>query len=168
MSAGIFGRHALFVLLTHKKKVLETQKVGKLLLSKIYNFSGNELMVKGQWGVEENVRVTSDRLYLQTYKDGKCTLSTAMLEDIMLIEESFHMRIGNIVLGGIGLILGFIGSAMGFILPIVSLMYCERKITIYLRNGNILTIYSRDEELATQFIEDMKKIKKNQNAAEGL
>ena len=131
------------------------------LLDKEYNFSGNDLVVKGRWGVNVNVKVGEDRLYLATVPAKKNVLPAIMLEDIMAIEDSFHMRTANIIIGIIGLLLGFAGGAWGFLFPVlVLLLYRERKIKIHLRNGNVLTIYSGDKELASQFVEDMKKITK--------
>ncbi len=140
-----------------------TQTAMNPLLDKEYNFSGNDLVVKGRWGVEVNVKVGEDRLYFTTVPAKKNVLPAVMLEDIMAIENSFHMRTANIVIGAIGLLLGFTTTLWGFLLPIlVLLIYRERKIRIHLRNGNILTIFSSDKELATQFIDDMKKITKIQ------
>lgn len=139
--------------------VMATQTAMNPLLDKEYDFSGNDLVVKGRWGVNVNVKVGSDRLYFQTVPAKKNVLPAIMLEDIMAIEESFHMRTGNIVIAVIGLLLGLCGGAWGFLLPVlVLLLYRERKIKIHLRNGNILTIYSGDKEIAAQFVEDMKKI----------
>ena len=130
------------------------------LLDKEYKFSGNDLVVRGRWGVNVNVKVGEDRLYFETFPAKKNVLPAIMLEDIMAIEESFHMRTANIVIGAIGFFLGFFGG-WGFLIPIiVLLLYRERKIKIHIRNGNILTIYSSDKELASQFVEDMKKITK--------
>lgn len=141
--------------------VVAMQSAMNPLLDKEYNFSGNDLVIKGRWGVSVNVKVGTDRLYFQTVPAKKNVLPAIMLEDIMAMEESLHIRKGNIVLGVIGLLLGFCGGVWGFVLPIfVLLLYRERKIKIHLRNGNILTIYSGDKALAAQFVEDMKKITK--------
>lgn len=131
------------------------------LLDKEYEFSGNDLVVRGRWGVNVNVKVGEDRLYFETFPAKKNVLPAIMLEDIMAIEESFHMRTANIVIGVVGLLAGFCGIFWGFVFPaLILLLYRERKIKIHLRNGNILTIYSSDKEIANQFVEDMKKITK--------
>lgn len=131
------------------------------LLDKEYNFSGNDLVIKGRWGVNVNVKVGEDRLFFETVPAKKNVLPAIMLEDIMAINESFYMRTANIVIGVIGFLLGISGGYWGFLLPVlVFLLYRERKIKIHLRNGNILTIYSGDKEIASQFVEDMKKITK--------
>lgn len=131
------------------------------LIDKEYDFSGNDLVVRGRWGVNVNVKVGEDRLYFETIPAKKNVLPAIMLEDIMAIENNFHMRTANIVIAVIGLILGFCGGVWFFLAPIlVLLLYRERKIRIHIRNGNILTIYSSDKEIANQFVEDMKKITK--------
>ena len=142
-------------------KIIAQQTAMNPLLDKEYNFSGNDLLLRGRWGVNVNVKVGEDRLFFQTVPAKKNVLPAVMLEDIMAIEENFHMRTANILIGIFGLILGFSGGLWGFVLPVfVLLLYRERKIKIHLRNGNVLTIYSGDKEIATQFVDDMKKITK--------
>lgn len=88
-------------------------------------------------------------------------IPAVMLEDIMAIQESFHIRTANIVWAIIGLLLGLAGGYWGFIFPIfVLLFYRERKMKIHLRNGNVLTIYSDNQASTSEFVEDMKKITK--------
>ena len=142
-------------------EIVQIQTAMNPLLDTEYNFSGNDLVIKGRWGVSVNVKVGEDRLFFKTVPAKKNVLPAVMLEDIMAIEESAYIRSANIVIGVIGLLLGFAGGLWGFLLPIlVLLLYRERKIRMHLRNGNILTIYSGDKELAVQFVEDMKKITK--------
>lgn len=141
--------------------VVATNTAMNPLLDKEYNFSGNDLVVKGRWGVNVNVKVGEDRLFFETVPAKKNVLPAVMLEDIMAINESFHMRTANIVIGVIGFLLGIAGGYWGFLLPVlVFFLYRERRIKIHLRNGNVLTIYSDDKEIALQFVEDMKKITK--------
>lgn len=132
------------------------------ILGKEYSFSGNDLVIRGRWGVKHNVTVGEDRLNIQTVPAKKNTIPAIMLEDIMAIQESFHMRTTNIVLAILGLVFGFAGG--GFwcfaITALVLLLYRERKMQIHLRNGNVLTIYSDNKEDITQFISDMKLITK--------
>lgn len=140
----------------------ENQVLTNPLLGKEYAFSGNDLVIKGRWGVKYNVTVGEDRLNFETVPAKKNKLPAVMLEDIMAIQESFHMRTTNIVLAVLGLICGLAGG--GFwcwaIAAIVVLLYRERKMKIHLRNGNVLTIYSGDKESTKAFIEDMRKITK--------
>lgn len=132
------------------------------LLGKEYAFSGNDLVIRGRWGVKYNVTVGDDRLNLETVPAKKNKLPAVMLEDIMAIQESFHMRTTNIVLAVLGLVFGIAGG--GFwcfaIAALVLLFYRERKMKIHLRNGNVLTIYSGNKESIKEFIEDMRKITK--------
>lgn len=132
------------------------------LLGKEYTFSGNDLVIKGRWGVKYNVTVGEDRLNFETVPAKKNKLPAVMLEDIMAIQESFHMRTINIVLAVLGLIFGIAGG--GFwcfaITALVLLLYRERKMKIHLRNGNVLTIYSGDKESTSEFINDMRTITK--------
>lgn len=131
------------------------------LLGKEYSFSGNDLIIRGRWGIKYNVTVGEDRLNFETVPAKKNKLPAVMLEDIMAIQESFHMRTANILWAVFGLVVGLSGNLWGFIFPIfVLLCYRERKMKIHLRNGNSLTIYSSDKESANEFIEDMKKITK--------
>ncbi len=131
------------------------------LLNKEYHFSGNDLAVKGRWGVSVNVTVGEDRLYIETIPAKKNVLPAIILEDIMAIKDEFHLRTANVVIGIIGLILGLLSTPWGFVFPVfVLLFYRERKIVMHLRNGNVLTIYSNDKVIVEQFIEDMKKITK--------
>ena len=134
------------------------------LIGKEYSFSGNDLVIKGRWGVKHNVTVGEDRLNISTVPARKNKIPAIMLEDILAIQESFHMRTTNIVLAILGLIFGFAGG--GFwcfaITALVLLLYRERKMIIHLRNGNFLTIYSEDEESTNEFINDMRKITKIQ------
>lgn len=131
------------------------------LLDKEYTFSGNDILIRGRWGITVNVKVGDDRLYFETIPAKKNVLPAVMLEDIMAIENKFHMRMANIIIGIIGLVLGIAGGTWCFLLPIlVILLYRERKIQIYLRNGNVLTIYEGSKANAELFIEDMKKITK--------
>lgn len=140
-------------------EVMTTQTAMNPLLDKEYNFSGNDLLLKGRWGVNVDVQVGEDRLYFQTFPAKKNVYPAIMLEDIMAIEERFHMRKANIAIGLFGLLLGFAGGTVGFLLPVlILLLYRERKIIIYLRNGNKMTIYSGDKALVNQFVEDMKSI----------
>ncbi|MBQ3055389.1 MAG: hypothetical protein IJC88_04720 [Oscillospiraceae bacterium] len=128
-------------------------------LGKEYNFSGNDLVIKGRWGVRYKVTVAEDRLHFETVPAKKNKLPVIILEDILAIEESFHMRTVNILLGIFGLVLGCAGGYWGFVLPVfVLLCYRERKLKIHVRNGKILTIYSDDKESVREFIEDLKKI----------
>ena len=131
------------------------------LLGKEYTFSGNDLVIKGRWGVKYNVTVGEDRLNFETVPAKMNKIPAVMLEDIMAIQESFHMRTANIVWAIIGLLLGLAGGYWGFIFPIfVLLFYRERKMKIHLRNGNVLTIYSDNQASTSEFVEDMKKITK--------
>lgn len=140
----------------------EIQESSNPLLGKEYAFSGNDLVIRGRWGVKFNVTVGEDRLNFETVPAKKNKLPAVMLEDIMAIQESFHMRTTNIVLAVLGLIFGIAGG--GFwcfaITALVLLLYRERKMKIHLRNGNILTIYSSDKESTKEFIEDMRRITK--------
>lgn len=140
---------------------MESLDIVNPLIGKEYSFSGNDLVIKGRWGVRFNISVGEDRLHFETVPAKKNLLPAVMLEDILAIEESFHMRTANILLGILGLLLGLSGGYWGFILPIfVFLCYRERKMKIYIRNGKVLTIYSDDKESVNQFIEDMKTITK--------
>ncbi len=134
------------------------------LMGKEYSFSGNDLVIRGRWGVKHNVTVGEDRLNIQTVPAKKNKIPAIMLEDIMAIQESFHMRTTNIVLAILGLVLGFAGG--GFwcfaITAFVLLLYRERKMKIHLRNGNVLTIYSDNKEATNEFINDMRRITKIQ------
>ena len=139
-----------------------SQMLANPLLGKEYAFSGNDLVIRGRWGVKYTVTVGEDRLNFETIPAKKNKIPAVMLEDIMAIQESFHMRTTNIVLAVLGLICGFAGG--GFwcfaIAAIVLLLYRERKMKIHLRNGNVVTIYSGNKESTKEFIEDMKKITK--------
>ena len=139
----------------------ETPVTTNPLLGKEYSFSGNDLVIRGRYGVRFNVMIGEDRLNFETVPAKKNKLPAVMLEDIMAIQESFHMRKTNIILAILGLLLGFAGGYWGFILPILVLLFFrERKMKIHLRNGNSLTIYSGNKESINEFIEDMKKITK--------
>lgn len=143
------------------ENLTDTQKTANSLIGKEYDFSGNDLMIRGRWGVRVNVKVGDDRLYFETYPARKNVLPAIMLEDIMAIEEKFYMRTTNKVIAIIGGLLGCSGAFVFFLIPIfVLLLYRERQIKIHMRNGNILTIYSDDRALAEEFVEDMKKITK--------
>lgn len=145
---------------TNKEAAISPTEMNPLL-DKEYKFSGNDLVVRGRWGVNVNIKVGEDRLFFETVPAKKNVLPAVMLEDIMAIDESFHMRTANIVISIIGLLLGIAGAVWGFLFPVlVFFLYRERKIKIHLRNGYILTIYSSDKVLASQFVEDMKKITK--------
>lgn len=129
------------------------------LLGKEYAFSGNDLVVRGRWGIKCYITVGEDRLNFETVPAKENRIPAVMLEDIMAIQESFHMRMANIVLAVLGLILGILGGFWWLLIPVlVLLFYRERKMKIHLRNGNVLTIYSADKESINEFIEDMKKI----------
>lgn len=131
------------------------------LIGREYTFSGNDLVIRGRWGVKYNISVGEDRLNIETVPARKNKIPAVKLEDIMAVQESFHMRTANILLAIFGLILGFCGGIWGFILPIfVLLCFRERKMKIHLRNGKVLTIYSDDKESTVGFIEDMRKITK--------
>lgn len=131
------------------------------LIGKEYSFSGNDLVIRGRWGVKYNISVGEDRLNIETVPARKNKIPAVKLDDIMAIQESFHMRTANILLGIFGLILGCCGGIWGFILPVfVLLCFRERKMKIHLRNGNVLTIYSGDKESTIEFVEDMRKITK--------
>ncbi len=133
------------------------------LMGKEYSFSGNDLVIRGRWGVKHNVTVGEDRINIQTVPAKKNKIPAIMLDDIMAIQESFHMRTANIFLAIFGLILGCCGGFWGFILPVfVLLCFRERKMKIHLRNGNVLTIYSDNKEATNEFIDDMRKITKIQ------
>ena len=133
------------------------------LIGKEYSFSGNDLVIRGRWGVKHNVTVGEDRINIQTVPAKKNKIPAIMLDDIMAIQESFHMRTTNIVLAIFGLFLGFCGGFWGFLLPVfVLLCFRERKMKIHLRNGNVLTIYSDNKEATNEFINDMRKITKIQ------
>lgn len=142
-------------------EVIANHTIMNPLLDKEYNFSGNDLVVRGRWGVKVNVKVGEDRLFFETVPAKKNVLPAVMLEDIMAVNESFYMRTANIIIGVVGFLLGIAGGYWGFLIPVLVLfLYRERKIKIYLRNGNVLAIYSDDKALASQFVEDMKKITK--------
>lgn len=134
------------------------------LIGKEYSFSGNDLVIRGRWGVKHNVSVGEDRINIQTVPTRKNKIPAIMLEDIMAIQESFHMRTTNIVLAILGLVFGFAGG--GFwcfaITAFVLLFYRERKMKFHLRNGNVLTIYSDNKEAINEFINDMRRITKIQ------
>lgn len=134
---------------------------GNPLIGKEYRFSGNDLVIKGRWGVQFHISVGEDRLFLETTPARKNLIPAVMLEDILAIEDSFHLRTANIVLGVLGLLVGISASAWGFLIPILVLIfYRERKVTMHLRSGQKLTIYSGSKESVRQFIEDMKLITK--------
>ena len=133
------------------------------LMGKEYSFSGNDLVIRGRWGVRHNVTVGEDRINIQTVPAKKNKIPAVMLDDIMAIQESFHMRTTNIVMAILGLILGCCGAIVCFIFPLfVLLFFRERKIKIHLRNGKVLTIYSDNKEDSNEFINDMRKITKIQ------
>lgn len=132
------------------------------LLGKEYAFSGNDLIIRGRWGVKYNVTVGEDRLNFETIPAKKNKLPAVMLEDIMAIQESFHMRTFNIVLAVLGILCGLAGGGFWcWLIPVVVfLLYRERKMKIHLRNGNVLTIYSGNKESTKEFIDDMRRITK--------
>ncbi|KSV59072.1 hypothetical protein [Acetivibrio ethanolgignens] len=140
----------------------EIQKSSNPLLGKEYAFSGNDLIIRGRWGVKYNVTVGEDRLNFETVPAKKNKLPAVMLEDIMAIQESFHMRTFNIVLATLGILCGLAGGGIWcWLIPVVVfLLYRERKMKIHLRNGNILTIYSDNKGSIIEFIDDMRKITK--------
>lgn len=130
-------------------------------VGKEYSFSGNDLIVRGRWGVRYKITVGEDRLQFETTPPKKNKVPVVMLDDILAIDESFHMRTFNIILGILGIVLGFVGGLWGFLLPIaVVLLYRERKMKIHVRNGNIITVYSDTTAAFSEFIDDMKKITK--------
>jgi len=140
----------------------EGQVAANPLLGKEYAFSGNDLVVRGRWGIKYNVAVGEDRLNIETVPAKKNKLPAIMLEDIMAIKESFHMRTVNIVLAVLGILGGLGGGGFWcWLIPVVViLLYRERKMKIHLRNGNVLTIYSDNKENISEFINDMRKITK--------
>ena len=134
------------------------------LMGKEYSFSGNDLVIRGRWSVKHNITVGKDRINIQTVPAKKNKIPAIMLEDIMAIQESFHMRTTNIVLAILGFVFGFAGGGIWCfaITAFVLLFYRERKMTMHLRNGNVLTIYSDNQEATNEFINDMRKITKIQ------
>lgn len=135
-----------------------TQTITNPLLNKKYKFSGNDLVIKGRWGIKSTVKMGSDRLNIQTFPSRKNIYPVVMLEDIVSIEEGFYMRTANIVLAVIGLLMAILSPAYLIIPALVLLLYREQKINIHLRNGNILTIYSEKKSLTSEFISDIKTV----------
>lgn len=128
-------------------------------VGKEYSFSGNDLLLKGRWSTRFKVSVGEDRLNFEASPKKYNTVPAIMLEDIIGIEESFHMRKFNIVMAVLGGIFGLLGEYECFLLPILAfLLYRERKIKIFARNGQIVTIYSENKGDIEAFVADMKKI----------
>lgn len=133
------------------------------LLGKEYAFSGNDLVLRGRWGIKFHISVGKDRLNIETVPAKKNKIPVVMLDDILSIQESFHMRKMNIFLAVMGVLSVFVGEFWGLVVTaLILIFFRERKMKIHLRNGNVLTIYSEDKDSIPMFIEDMRKITKIQ------
>lgn len=137
------------------------------LIGKEYDFSGNTFIYRDVLGERCNVRVEEDRLHItKRPAKKKKDIPVVMLDDILAIKQKFHMRKINIVFSILCVILA-LNYDEGFwllIFPVfLILLYRERKIEIYIRNGQVLTIYSDKKNKADEFVEDMSRITKIQN-----
>lgn len=135
------------------------------LIGKEYDFSGNILIYRA--GVRCNVRVDEDRLYItKRPAKKKNDIPVVMLDDILAIKQKFHMRTINIIYSVL-MVIAALNYDEGFwllIFPVLHILfYRERKIEIYIRNGQVLTIYSDKKNKADEFVEDMSRITKIQN-----
>ena len=137
------------------------------LIGKEYDFSGNTFVIKDKLGVRCNVRVEEDRLHItKRPAKKKKDIPVVMLDDILAIKQKFHMRMINIIFSVACVISAFYNEDRLWLLifPVfVILLYRERKIEIYIRNGQVLTIYSDKKNKADEFVEDMSRITKIQN-----
>ncbi len=113
--------------------------------------------------IANNIKVSDDRLFIET-SPNKCNQSPSiLLEDIMGITIKTKFALLFIIAALFCLLGGIVsGGIMLIFVPILLWIGYNKKIIISLRNGKNIVIYSNSKKIAEEFKSDMKLITKIQ------